>query len=312
MSYVSLPPYRVALASSVKSMGERLDWGVIAYGIPSLWSRSQGEGVKVAVIDSGVSDHPDLSSAVCDRRNFTLDAEPLDTLGHGTHVAGVIAARSGMKGIAPACSILSLKVLGHSGTGDNEWVSLAIQHAIECKADIICMSLGGPKADSRMHHAVKQAHAAGIVVVCAAGNDGGAVNYPAAFQETIGVGAVDKDGRACEYSSRGKEIAVAAPGSDITSCWIDKGYATISGTSMAAPFVAGALALYVSSARKLGKPVDHAAIVKALSETCRDVGDAGRDHLYGWGLIDPHKLINYSPTDSRDGVTLWIPGAKVL
>jgi subtilisin family serine protease len=312
VSYVSLPPYRVALASSVKSVGERLDWGLKAYGIPSIWSRSQGEGAVVAVIDSGVAHHPDLESAVTDRRNFTLDAESSDTLGHGTHVAGIIGARSGMKGIAPACTILSLKVLGHSGTGDNTWVAQAIQQAVESKADIICMSLGSPKADSQIHHAVRAAHAAGLIVVCAAGNDGSAVNYPAAFQETIGVGAVDKDGKACEYSSRGKEIAVAAPGSDITSCWIDNGYATISGTSMAAPFVAGTLALYVSSARKNGKKVNHADVMEALAKTCTDAGDAGRDPLYGWGLIDPHKLVNYSPSDSRDGVTLWIPGARVL
>jgi hypothetical protein len=81
---------------------------------------------------------------------------------------------------------------------------------------------------------------------------------------------------------------------------------------MAAPFVAGTLALYVSAAKREGKKIDHSAVVHALEKTCRDVGDPGKDTLYGWGLLDPHKLLNYSVTASRDGVTIFIPGARIL
>lgn len=311
--YVHLPPYRVDLANVPHSLSEGVDWGVAAYGIPQLWSQTKGEGVTVAVIDTGISKHGALVEAVADWRNFSSDSDTLDTVGHGTHVAGIIAARSGLsKGIAPSSRLLSLKVLGHSGMGSNESVATAVRYAVEAKVDLCCMSLGFTLPDDRVHEAIRDAHAAGIIVVCAAGNDGGSVNYPAAYRETIGVGAVDKNGNACQFSSRGKEIAVAAPGEGITSTWLNQGYATVSGTSMAAPFVAGALALYVSAAKREGKKIDHSAVMQALEKTCRDVGDPGRDSLYGWGLLDPHKLLNYSVTASLNGVTIFIPGARIL
>jgi minor extracellular protease Epr len=303
---VHLPPYRVEFTTSALSNADGVDWGVSQYGIPALWQKSQGAGVTVAVIDSGVAKHSSLE--IADWRNFSSDSSVEDTLGHGTHVAGIIGARSGLsKGIAPQCNILSLKVLGHSGMGSISAVTEAILHAVDAKADIVCMSLGSSKPDSGLHEAIKHAYTNGVIVVCAAGNDGGAVNYPAAFAETIGVGAVDRTGAACEFSSRGKEIVVAAPGADITSTWLANGYATVSGTSMAAPFVAGTLALWLGAG---GKGADHSAVLKALSSTCRDVGDSGRDSVYGWGLLDPHKLMNYSATPA--GVTIFIPGAKIL
>jgi intein/homing endonuclease len=230
-----------------------------------------------------------------------------------THVAGIIGARRGAaKGIAPGCTLLSLKALGHSGMGSNDAVADAVAFATEAKADIICMSLGSASANARVHAAIQAAHAQGVIVVCAAGNDGGSVDFPAAFPETIAVGAVDRNGVACEFSCRGKEIIVAAPGHDITSTWLSDGYATISGTSMAAPFVAGTLALYVSACKKAGQKVTHRHVVDALSSTCRDVGATGRDDVYGWGLLDPHQLLNYEVKASAAGVTIWIPGAKIL
>lgn len=311
--YVHLPPYRVDLQHVPHSLSEGIDWGVESYGIPRLWSQTKGEGVTVAVVDTGIAKHSALEDVVADYRNFSSDSDLHDTVGHGTHVAGVIGAKTGLaKGIAPGVRILSLKVLGHSGMGSNDAVATAVRHATEAKADIICMSLGSTKPDDNVHDSIRSAYAAGIVVVCAAGNDGGAVNFPAAYKETIGVGAVDKNGNACEFSSRGKEIAVAAPGEAITSCWLSNGYATVSGTSMAAPFVAGTLALYISASKKDGKKIDHAAVTKALEETCRDVGAPGKDTLYGWGLLDPHKLLNFSVSSSQSGVTIFIPGARIL
>lgn len=309
MSYVHLPPYRVTFNSVPLSEG--VDWGLHAYGVPGLWKSSRGEGVTVAVIDSGVAPHYALT--VRDHRNFSSDSETFDSLGHGTHVAGIIAASKGpAKGIAPNCELLSLKVLGHSGMGSNASVAQAVQFALEAKADLVCMSLGSARPDAQLHDALKRATEAGVIVVCAAGNDGGAVDYPAAFPETIAVGAVDREGKVCEFSSRGKEITVAAPGQDITSTWLADGYATISGTSMAAPFVAGVLALYVAAQRKQGLRVDSAAAVKALASTCRDAGAAGKDDHYGWGLLDPHKLLNYEVRAAGEGVTIWIPGARIL
>jgi subtilisin len=311
MDYVHLPPYRVDLAAVPLTKQDGVDWAVSAYGIPALWKDTQGEGVTVAVIDSGVAPHYALSSAVVDHRNFTTDTEVFDSLGHGTHVAGVIAAREGpAQGIAHKSKILSLKVLGHSGMGSNASVATALRHATEAQVDIVCMSLGCSKPNAEVHAAVRSAKEAGIVIVCAAGNDGGAVNYPAAYPETIAVGAVDRHGGVCEFSSRGKEIVVAAPGQDITSTWLADGYATLSGTSMAAPFVAGVLALYVSAQKKLGRKVE--GVSKALAETCRDVNEPGRCDEYGWGLVDPSRLLQHEVRATQTGVTIFIPGAKIL
>lgn len=312
MSYVHLPPYRVT-AHPLAAKSDGVDWGVSSYGIPALWKQWQGEGVTVAVVDSGVAPHYALDGVVVDYRNFTSDSDTYDTLGHGTHCAGVIGAKTGnAKGIAPKAKIHSLKVLGHSGMGSNDAVAEAVRYATEIKCDIISMSLGSSRPDDHLHEAIKDAYERGVIVVCAAGNDGGSVNYPAAFRETIAVGAVDKSGQVCEFSSRGKEIAVAAPGADITSTWLANGYATISGTSMAAPFVTGVLALYVSATKHDGDKVTHKTVVDALSNTCKDAGAAGRDDVYGWGLLDPHRLLTYDIKATASGVTIFIPGAKIL
>jgi subtilisin family serine protease len=222
-----------------------------------------------------------------------------------------VAAASGpAKGIAPDAKLLSMKVLGHSGVGRFEALCHALKAAADAKCDLACMSLGAPKASAELHAAVRHATSNGVIVVCAAGNDGGAVDYPAAFTETIAVGAVDKSGKVCEFSSRGKEIVVAAPGQDITSTWLNEGYATISGTSMAAPFVVGVLALYISAAKRDGRKID---VMKALQETCRDVGTPGRDDTHGWVLVDPAKLVNFTTSQHPPaGVTIYIPGGRVL
>lgn len=312
MTFVHLPPYRVT-AHPLAAKSDGVDWGVSSYGIPALWKQCQGEGVTVAVVDSGVAPHYALDGVVVDYRNFTTDSDHYDTLGHGTHCAGVIGAKAGnAKGIAPKCKIHSLKVLGHSGMGSNDAVAEAVRYATEIKCDIISMSLGSSRPDDHLHQAIKDAYEAGIIVVCAAGNDGGSVNFPAAFRETVGVGAVDKSGQVCEFSSRGKEIVVAAPGADITSTWLANGYATISGTSMAAPFVSGVLALYISAAKRDGEKITHKTVVDALSKTCKDAGAEGHDDVYGWGLLDPHRLLTYDIKATATGITIFIPGGKIL
>lgn len=305
--FVSLPPYRVELASGALSKLERIDWGVHAYGVPSVWASTRGGGVTVAVIDSGVSKHPDLVSSVIDSRNFSVDSCPEDTLGHGTHVAGVIAANGEMKGVAPESKILAIKALGHSGIGSNQSVARAIRYAVEAGCDLMCLSLGSVKPSDDIHQAIIFAHAVGAVVVCAAGNDGGSVRYPAAFRECIGVGAVNRSGQVCDFSARGKEVLVVAPGEDITSTWVGGEYATVSGTSMAAPFVAGVLALYAARVKREGGRLTHESAVRALEKTCRDAGPVGRDDQYGWGLLDPHTLVAYSSQRAPEGVSIWIP-----
>lgn len=285
---VHLPPYHVdAVAHAVPSSG--VDWHLSGYGVPSLWACTQGEGVQVAVLDTGVCEaHPCFYGAGMMHRNFTKDAVPFDTNGHGTHVAGVIAGRSGVMGIAPKATILSLKVLGNDGAGSMDSVARAIHVAVELGSHIIVMSLGAPVGSSQLEKAVAAADKADVPVVCAAGNDGGRVSYPAAYGQTIAVGAVDSEGRVCEFSCRGREIDVAAPGHQIRSAWVNGGYATLSGTSMAAPFVAGVLAL--ATAARGGVRLGWTAR-DLIRQTSTDAGPPGKDNDYGWGLITPHAML---------------------
>ena len=284
-----LPPYRVdAVAHAAPSSG--VDWHLSAYGVPSLWLRCQGEGVQVGILDTGIEPgHPALQGAVLEHRNFTRDCTPYDTNGHGTHVAGIVAARGPLTGIAPKASLVSCKVLGNDGAGSMDAVAKAIAFAVEAGCHIIVMSLGAPVGTARLERAVNSAVDAGVTVVCAAGNDGGRVSYPAAYGLTIAVGAVDMDGGVCEFSCRGREIDVAAPGWQIRSSWINSGYATLSGTSMAAPFVAGALAL---AAGEAGDRRIAGVARELLRTTSTDAGPPGKDNEYGWGLISPAALMD--------------------
>jgi len=297
-----LPPYTVHFPLSAASIRE-VDWGVSSYGIPELWKRGEGQGVKVAVIDSGAAHHYALS-AVAERKNFSEDESELDEIGHGTHVAGIICgSQPPARGIAPRSEVYALKVLGGDGKCSAESVCDALYYASALGCDIACLSLGSTAKSEKLHKAIRDVNSQGLVVVAAAGNDGGAVNFPAAFLETVAVGAVDRDGEVCPFSSRGEEIVCAAPGQDIQSTWLAGGYATVSGTSMAAPFVVGVLALYIST---LGRRATPEEVLAALQETSKDAGQEGKDNEYGWGLIDPHKLVTYRALH-RDGVTLYTP-----
>jgi subtilisin family serine protease len=221
-------------------------------------------------------------------RNFTSDCTVFDTNGHGTHVAGIVAGRGPLTGIAPKAGLLSCKVLGNDGCGSMDSVARAVQFAVEWGCHVIVMSLGSPVGSGRLEKAILAASEAGVPVVCAAGNDGGSVSYPAAYGQTIAVGAVDKEGTVCEFSCRGREIDVAAPGHQIRSAWLNGGYATLSGTSMAAPFVAGVLALATAEngRKRLGSQAR-----EIIRRTSTDAGPPGKDNEYGWGLISPAAVL---------------------
>ncbi len=308
-----IPPYSVQ--EVLVALSETIDWSLELYGVPEQWQRSHGAGVRVAVLDTGIdADHPDLHEAIAETRDFTGSRRGAhDMNGHGTHCAGTIAARQnavGVVGVAPQCSLLAGKVLGDSGSGDGAGVAAGIDWASEQGADVISMSLGSPQADERIALAIERAVGRGVFVIAAAGNSGRPddVNFPARWKgrprlqrDTIAVAAVDRDGKVARFSSRGPEVDIAAPGVDITSTYLRGGYAKLSGTSMATPFVAGVVALTVAVHRQTENPQTPlgtmAELREHLSRTARDAGDIGTDPEYGAGLIDPASMLAREQAD---------------
>ena len=299
-----LPPFRVEAAFT--TLTETVDWGLRMLRVPDHWRETRGRDVRVAVLDTGIeASHPDLQDAVDAVRDLTGGPSgTADLVGHGTHVAGIIGARQnerGVVGVAPECRLLVGKVLGDDGAGDDRAVAAGIDWAAAAGADVISMSLGSAMFSDRIADAVQRAVRAGKFLVCAAGNDGrdDSVNFPARLDGTIAVGAVDRAGRVCEFSSRGNEVDVCAPGQEVLSTYLNGGYAKLSGTSMATPFVAGVVALVLAKHRAAGgaTPVDTPTqLIEHLQRTATDAGLPGRDTSYGYGLVNPDGLLAAAPS----------------
>jgi subtilisin family serine protease len=298
-----LPPFRVEAAFT--TLSETVDWGLQSLHVPDHWRETRGRDVRVALLDTGLeTSHPDLQEAVDAVRDLTGGRTgAADLVGHGTHVAGIVGARQngrGVVGVAPECRLLIGKVLGDDGSGSDAAVAAGIDWAVAAGADVISMSLGSVTFSDTIAQAVARAAAAGKFLVCAAGNDGrdDSVNYPARLDGTIAVGAVDRAGRLCDFSSRGDQVDVCAPGQDVLSTFLNGGYAKLSGTSMATPFVAGVVALVLAKHRAAGgaTPVDTPAqLIEHLQRSAIDAGPQGRDPSYGYGLVNPDGLLTDAP-----------------
>lgn len=297
-----LPPFRAR--QLFVTLSELEDWGLKLCNIPSLWRTVEGAGIRVAILDTGIAaNHVDLSGSVLAAQDFTGSPTGYaDGNGHGTHCAGIVAARqnnTGVVGVAPKAGLLIGKVLDDKGSGTGRMIAAGIRWAIEQRADIISMSLGSQVPIKEVHEAIKAATAAGIFVICAAGNDAfNAVDFPGAHPETIAVGSINSMQNISSFSSRGPEVDVAAPGEKITSCWPANGYAELSGTSMATPFVVGVVALMLAKHRLVegNTPVRTVEELREhLKNTCIDKGAVGEDDAFGFGLINPVDLLEEEP-----------------
>ena len=327
------PPWHYEQIFSSLSDVEDIGWGKRLTHLPEAWKSSRGAGVTVAVLDTGCQlDHPDLKGQILGAKDFSGSAYgPDDQQGHGTHCAGIIAAindEHGAVGVAPDLGkpipsnfsdytthrtyierggLYIGKVLGDNGLGAHEKIARGINWSVEQKVDIISMSLGGGGTSRVMTEAIDQAIKAGVFVICAAGNAGSAVsvNYPASLAQTIAVAAIGESAVVAEYSSRGPEVDIAAPGSKILSTFINGGYAHLSGTSMATPFVAGVAALIVSKHKRAGEvsstPVSNQEQLREhMTRHAIDLGKEGFDCETGYGLINPVGLLNKpKPEDDK-------------
>jgi len=225
-------------------------WWLPALGDRTMWAVGSGDGVTVAVIDSGVDmSHPDLTANLLAGYDWgDLDADPQDAIGHGTRVAGIIAAQQnngiGVSGLAPKAKILPVKVSsGTNGTFSSDTLAQAIRYAVDMGVQIINLSLTVDQSTQVVADAIQYALDHGVAMVAAAGNTGGAVAFPANMAGVIAVAATDETGKLASYSCFGPEIAVAAPGSSVTTTLLGGSYGYgASGTSFSAPVVSAALA----------------------------------------------------------------------
>ncbi|MET0418802.1 MAG: S8 family peptidase [Actinoplanes sp.] len=281
-------PVTVAAVDPLRSA----QWDLDRIRTESAWQRSTGAGVTVAVVDSGVeASHPDLAGRVLPGADFItgLEGVSIDPHGHGTHVAGTIAALAGngagIAGMAPDARILPVRVLGDNGSGYMSDVANGIVYATDRGADVINLSVGATSQVGAVSNAVAYARGHGVVVVAAAGNTRGAgspTSYPAADEGVIAVSATDSADKVASYSTRGNYVDVSAPGSDIVSTYRGASYGRMSGTSMAAPHVSALAALLKGYDRTLTPD----AVEQAIVTGAVDLGVPGRDADFGAGRID--------------------------
>jgi subtilisin family serine protease len=255
------------------------------------WDNATGvTGPIVAVVDTGVeASHPDLAGKVLGGYNFVGGStNAADDNGHGTMVAGIIAAdtnnSAGIAGLCWGCQILPVKVLDSTGSGSYANIASGITYAADHGAKVINLSLGGASSSSSLQDAVTYAVGKGATVVAAAGNGGCAcILYPAAYSNVIAVGAVDGTNTISTYSDYGASLDVMAPGTNwSTSMSASSGYAGFAGTSSATPDVTGLAALVLSVKPSLSP----AEVATVLESTAQDLGSAGWDQYYGFGEVD--------------------------
>lgn len=271
------------------------DWSTTFCRLSEVSAKATGKGVKVCVLDTGCDvDHRDLTGYVKESKDYTGSRSGfVDVNGHGTHVSGIV------RRWAPAATIGNYKVLGDSGSGSSAGIARAIRDSVDAGYHVLSLSLGGPSPDSATESAVKYAAAKGVIVVVASGNSGpreGTVGWPGAFPESIAIASIQSDGSIANYSSRGREVFVAAPGSSIVSTYPGNRYATLSGTSMATPMVSGIAAAWLESSGNVGKPDAERLFRSALVRHAKDLPPVGRDTASGHGIAWPLSMVSESGT----------------
>lgn len=293
-------------------------WALQRVNLDALWAISTGKGVDVAVIDTGVDiKNPQLTKAVDASKGMNnLPAKNSkgekiergsskgtdDSVGHGTRVAGIIAARpvkgTGFVGLAPDAKIIPIKQNNAEGDGTADTLAAAIRHAVQEGAEVINISqdtANALKPNSDLELAVDEALARKVVVVASAGNDGLGgkvqITYPASYKGVLAVAASDRNNERAAFSQSGDFVGVAAPGVDMISTVPLGGNCSDNGTSFSAPYVAGVAALLKSK-----YPDWTAQQVVAQIEQTAERSIPGRDRLVGWGVVDPVKaLTNVDP-----------------
>ena len=262
-------------------------WHLAALRVETAHKISQGEGVVVAVIDTGAdASHPDLAGSLlagADLIGSSSDGR-LDLDGHGTGMTGLIVAHGRALGIAPAAKVLPVRVMVENIPVADIAITNGVDWAVRNGADVLCIAMSVPD-DSALHDAIQRAIEADIVVVAGVGNDSraNAVAFPAAYDGVVAAGATDKTGELAKISNTGPQLSLAAPGVGIVSTDIEKEYRVGTGTSDSTAIIAGVAALVRSKYPSLSAR----EVVHRMTATATDKGPPGRDDGYGYGIVDP-------------------------
>lgn len=272
--------------------GQQTPYGIAMVKAMDVWEKynTKGENVRVCVMDTGVDrDHPDLdvNGLFGYEGNELVQPWWRDVDGHGTHVSGTIAANDnnqGVVGVAPGVEIFTARVFSTNGEFFSSNIITALQVCKDSGAKVISMSLGGPYAVSYELQAYTDLHEKfGIVTVAASGNTGGTdLLYPASYDNVISVGSVNWNYDRSSFSTKNSKVDVAAPGSSILSTWKNGSYATISGTSMSCPHVAGVIALMLSA----NPSATPSQVFAALENSSENPNTTGRDDDMGYGIVN--------------------------
>ena len=265
-------------------------WGMKMIGMEAAWqSGLTGRGVRVAVIDGGVYTNTgdfDADRLLPGKNMISEGGSTEDSNGHGTFIAGIIGAAKdngvGIAGVAPGVTIVPIKTTNGSDT-QNGVSAQAIYAAVdEFQCDVINYSSGAKQLSSGIREAVSYAVSKGVIIVCSTGNDGSTtLYYPGALEDTIGVGSINKGMERSDFSHRNKSIFVVAPGEDVYSLGQGGSVKASSGTSFSAPFVTGLAALL----KEAHPEMNTADFKQILMRSSKDLGEAGYDVEYGYGLI---------------------------
>lgn len=292
-------------------------WALQRVLLNQLWQDTKGKNVKVAVIDSGVDvKNPQLSAAVDRAHSVDLldkgSNGTTDPVGHGTEVAGIIAARhsehTGFVGLAPEATIISIRQASEDGTGTIPNLVKALNEAVKAGAEVINISQDTGRGTKELADAVRDAvRKHDVVIVAAAGNDGAdgkaRTTFPGGYPGVLAVGASDRNNERASFSQSGDFVGVAAPGVDMLSTVPGGGQCVDNGTSFAAPFVAGVAALIRAKHPDWTAPQVIAQIEQTAQRTSR-----GHNALVGWGVVDPVRAL----TDDDKPIDAPTPDSSVL